>query len=147
MDFMKKNWAKCIIKVLTFLAGLFYLIALIQAPGTASIFKGHALAIAGILFFWGVTAYLICKMLNQDWAKWVLLCTGILGTVFAMASLIHVADIYSNITAIPTFTWFAPQFAFLVIFGLIPLVKGIAKVCCTGEKKKAPTKTTTATAK
>ena len=147
MEFLKKNWAKCTIAVLTFLAGLFYLIAIFQAPSGVKLFEGLAEYIAGLVFFWGVTAFLVSKLLGQNWAKWVLLGTGILGTTFAMAALIWAADTYNFLK---TFTWLAQYFAFLVIFGLIPLVKGIKKVCCHCDKhevKKAPAKTTTTTAK
>jgi len=138
MEFLKKNWAKITIAVLTFLAGLVYLIAFVQTTLAIRIFEYHAAWIAGIVFFWGVTAYLVCKMLDQDWAKWVLLGTGLVGTVFSVAYLIYALDTTGDFF---TTLGFSHAFTFLVVFGLIPLVKGIKKVvkCCCEEKAQKAT--------
>jgi len=159
MDFLKKNWSKITIATLMFLAGLVYIIALITSDAKKDIFKGDAASVAAIVFFWGMTAYLIAKMLDQDWAKYVLLGTGVIGTIFAGALLVHSLDALSKIPAAvrpSMFEWLVGgmtttgtglntrivplghAFTFLVIFGLVPLVRGINKVvkgCCGTEKK------------
>jgi len=145
MDFFKKNWSKLCIAVLAFLAGLVYVIALIQTNG-ANLFKAEAAWVTGIIFFFGVTAYLACKMLDQDWAKYVLLATGVLATVFATIFLVWTIDNPFGILGTTQLEFFANlayyhAFTILVVFGLIPLIKGLKKIICcscgcSGEKEK-----------
>jgi len=170
MDFLKKNWAKLAIAILMVLAALVYIVALIISDAPVHIFKQSAGTVAALVFFFGITAYLICKMLNQKWAKWILLGVGIVATVFGIAFLIYSFGEYSKVVdaykagneilsglGMPTnkipsvFEWLAGgvvigagtppavnvvahAFTFLVVFGLIPLVKGIKKVVTREEK-------------
>jgi len=141
MDFLKENWVKITIASLAFLAGLVYIIALVQTDAKVELFKGHAVWIAGLTFFFGLTAYLVCKLLEQDWAKYVLLGVGVIATIFAMAYLVHTIDTRPK-GIFSFFEWLAVSNAFtiLVVFGLIPLIKGVKKVLCcdcNGSEKKA----------
>ena len=146
MDFLKKNWSKIAISALLFLAGLVYVIALIQTDATIKPFEDHANLFAAVVFFWGMTAFFIAKMLEQDWAKYVLLAVGIIGTAFAVCGLINSLDGLNSMNKmlpaghkITVFEWFAAYHAFslLILFGLWPLIKGIKKLvgCCEGDKK------------
>jgi len=150
MEFLKKNWAKLAIAILMVLAGVVYIVALIVSDAPVHIFKQSAGTVAALVFFFGITAYMICKMLNQKWAKWILLGVGIVGTVFATAFLIWTIDNPFGITIpalgplgeiVPELSFFENlafrhSFTFLVVFGLIPLIKGIKKVV-SGDKKAA----------
>lgn len=142
MEFLKKNCAKIIIACLMILAGLIYIIALFQLDAKIELFKGHAILIAGIVFFLGSAAYLICSMFDEDksWAKYVLLGVGVIGTIFAGAYFIYtMGDLWKAYKALKM-TWFeylalTHTFTFLVIFGLIPLVNSLKKIFCPDEEK------------
>lgn len=150
MEFLKKNWSKLVISVLMFLAGLVYVIALFTTDATIKVFETHAAIAAAIVFFWGCVAYYVAKMLDQKWAKYVLLGVGVVATVFACAYLIYELDIWSDIPSKiggvsnpykpSMFEYLAGThaFTFLIVFGLIPLVKGVKKIlcCCCSEKKE-----------
>jgi len=135
MEFCKKYWAKITIAVLTFLAGLAYVIYLIATKGTVDLFRAQAVTVAAIVYLFGVTAYLSCKMLDQDWAKYILLGVGVVGTVFSALYMVHAFSGAGSFFDVLAGTH---ALTFLVVFGLIPLVKGIKKVigpcCCTAEK-------------
>ena len=147
MEFFKKNWAKLDIVILMILAGTVYIIALIQSTLPVNLFRQTAGSVAALVFFFGTAAYLICKMFNQNWPKWILLCVGVVATVFAVAFKIYVID-----TRPPVFTFFeylalTHACTFLVVFGLIPLVNGLSKVFMCGSKKKEKETTKPAPAK
>jgi len=123
------------------LTGVVYIIALIQTALPVHVFKQSAGSIAAIVFFFGMAAYLICTMFNKNWPKWILLCVGVVATVFAVAFKIYVLD-----TRPPVFTFFeylalTHACTFLVVFGLIPLVHGLSKCfICKEVTKPAPAK-------
>ena len=136
MEFIKKNWVKLTVATLLFLAGLVYLIYLCGTDMKIEVFKSSAFIIAGLVFFWGMTAYLIARMFDRSWAKYILLATGVVSTIFAACGLVHVIDTFGKLK-VSMFDYLATTHAFtlLVVFGLIPLIKG-AKKCCVCEKKE-----------
>lgn len=142
MEFVKNNWAKIVISCLMILAGIVYIIACFQMGGKFELFKGHALLIAAKVFFFGSAAYLICSMFDQDWAKWILLGVGIVGTVFAGAYFIYVMGDGWKVYKTLNMSWFeylamTHALTFLVVFGLFPLVHSIRKLCCGSKNEKA----------
>jgi len=144
MEFLKDNWAKIIISCLMLVAAAIYIIYLFHIDAKFHMFKEHAILIAGIAFFAGSAAYLICSMFDQDknWAKYILLGVGVVCTVFAGAYFIHIAIgdgwKFARAFGINWFEYLAltHAFTFLVVFGLIPLIHGIKKVCCGGVDTK-----------
>lgn len=144
MEFLKKNWSKLVISVLMFLAGLVYVIALFTTDDKIKVFEDHAAIAAAIVFFWGCVAYYVAKMLDQKWAKYVLLGVGVVATVFACAYLIYSIGLWDDYktlgskTSLIEYLAGTHAFTFLIVFGLIPLVKGVKKIlcCCCSEKKE-----------
>lgn len=139
MEFLKKNCARIIISCLLIVAGIVYIIALCQISGKFEMFKGHAILIAGIIFFFGMAAYLICRMFSETWPRWILLGVGIACTVFAGAYFIYTAmgDGWKAVKGLKI-SWFeylalTHAFTFLVIFGLIPLINSLKKILCPDD--------------
>ena len=89
MDFLKKNWAKLTLAVISFAGAILMLVPICMA-GTFKIWGGFQL-IGPMLFFIGTGTYLVLKMINDKTkaiGKFVLVATGLLVTLVMGLGLI-----------------------------------------------------------
>ena len=157
MDFIKKNWSKLAIATLTGVMAILMLVLMATAPSFDFVtFSG----IFGLfIFFAGTCAHCICKMFKhtKPFAMYVLATVGLLATIFLAIVWFDSFSGYKGLSAIPAayrssarwvanFGMFLP-FAYLVAFGLIPLINGVKKIVChffckeCCEEKKTPATT------
>lgn len=136
MEF-KKNWHKITAAVLLFIGAIFYFLPLLSIPA-GSKFPYVCMLLAGLVFFLGSATYTLCKMLDPQLSKWVLLSIGILGTVLMLINFIALLVSIESGMGFGLYyhglgEGLTPAITGLLIFGLLPLVKGIKKVvCCKG---------------
>ena len=154
MDF-KKNWAKITMAAIAGILGLLFLISVFVKlggePSGLDLVKGtHGfsnfafLYLVPALFFLGISAYMILKLLDMDYAKYVLVGVGALNLIFSLIWLIDMIDYITFSHSMMTL-FLAP----LVIYALFPLIKGIKKLMCAcdQEEKAAPRAASTSAAK
>ena len=159
MEFLKKNWGKLTIAILSLIGFILMLIATISLADLAPKFKFASACqyLGPMIFFLGIAVYYACKMLDQkSIAKWVLLGTGAVVTLLLVIGMFGDLTLYGGkvfdgfkkpygsfkLGSILAF----PYLGQLIVFGLMPLVKGIAQVVhCDSQKSKpaAAAKTTT----
>ena len=165
MDFLKKNWSRIVVAALNFLGFILIFIALIclmDSFGSTATFTTACQLIGPMVFFLGTAVYIVCKLIDQkSIAKWVLLGTGAIATVFMFVGLfgyssagiypVRLFDTFKSSFRLGALALF-PYFCQLIVFGLIPLVRGIAKVTCCGccgkdKQTKKPAQPVTAQVK
>jgi len=128
MEFWRNNWARLVIAVLLAGAGVVYIVALAQSTAPVHIFRQTAGQFTALVFLFGFATFLVCRMFSETWPKWILLCVGVLTTIFAVAFKIYVLG---NIPrAFTAFEYLALTHAclFLVVLGLMPLIHGLSKI-------------------
>lgn len=124
MDFLKKNWVKLTLALVSLVGLILAIILLTDIPSGAP-FMAIAYIIGYMVFFLGMLCYFIAKMMNYDKvAAGILLLFGFLTTLFFVLTLIEVSgDEFSH--RIITF----PIIIQLLAFGLFPLIRGINEFC------------------
>jgi len=86
MEYIKKNWARIVLAVISFVGAMLMLVPLFTTPSFN--FIGASQIIGAVLFFLGIAAYYILKALNKDnrgvkLAQAItLLSTGLLSLIF-----------------------------------------------------------------
>jgi len=156
MDF-KKNWAKLAMAAIAGILGLLFLISIFVSDSTMAAlglvkmsgldvvknsFAGFSMFyLIPALFFLGTCAYILLKLFDMDYAKYILLGVGALNLILFVISLID-SGTFPGISNVELFTRWAP----LVIFALFPLIKGISKVCCADEAPAAKASSSRSTA-
>jgi len=151
--FIKKNWLVLSIIALTFAGFIFSIINVsttgILHPAVRPNFMGGAINVAYMLFFLGVTLYLVCGLLNisKRVRALIILATGVAVTVFMTLGLIHVIDNWEEAFAIlrmqgnpPVESEWSRFIIFpvviqLFVFGLFPLLFGLQRFFKAGQEK------------
>ena len=158
MSFLKNSWGKIVIACLTGTAAVLFFIAMITAPEVKflntpsfslvtqfSVLPSFCLFFSIFIFFAGTTSYLICKLFGPTrlFSKYILLVTGLIATVFLTIVLIDsfslIKDVNDNKTLLNIANsydktlWTANFYIYaylaqLIVFGLIPLIRGIHQV-------------------
>ena len=127
MEFLRKQWTKIILIVLS-LAGLVLMLINIFTMGTQDItptFMAQTIYIGYITFFIGTIGFMVCRMLDfvvsRTVCAWILAATGLVTTVFMTLALIHAIDLGGRFVIFPVV-------AQLVVFGLFPLLVGVNRL-------------------
>jgi len=136
---LKKDFAQMTLACLYFVAAVLVLLIVIPLIGDVS-FVLLTTYLGIFIFFVGMTDVLVCKLFGKkNIAGLMLFITGVVVSILLCIAFFHAL---SNIP--PSSPWLSglqrfgrvfESFAFLVAFGLTPLVFGIKKVFCQGRIK------------
>ena len=143
----KKAWAKMLIACLCFTAMVLLIVVMIlnnqfgEYTGTGNVYIlsfftfSQMLATIGMtVFFAGMTAVMICKIMGEDLmrlvASWILLGTGVITTLlFILYFALNVGDWSDALAGRQVFHQIVISVvAPMIVFGLIPIVRGIKKL-------------------
>jgi len=149
MDFVKKNWANILMATLSLVGAIFaivYLAALSDIfDGESNSFQMMSNAIGFMIFFLGLLAFFVCKMLpvSKKITAAILMATGLLASIFLIIFLAELADSTSDWPSSMSSERNAqimPALVYLFAFGLLPLVAGAKMLCACFCKKDADAK-------
>ena len=140
MEFLKKNWAKLAVATVTGVGAILYFILLVTAPAGASL-ANIASLLGPFFFFTGMTMYIIMSLFGNSMVKKIAALTlalfGLLATIFMIILLVEACDVSAGATGFDKNINVFPVVGMLFVFGLIPLIRGVQKVCksCCGKNQ------------
>jgi len=147
MEFLKRNWAALTLAIVSAVGLLLAILALaLNGDILGDLDFGAYSAVIGImLFFLGMCAYFVCKMLGVCGRvrAIILIVTGVLAAVFTFITVIEIATVYSDVpsalrpSGVRSFLmlqWIL-VLALTFVMGVFPIVKGIKKLCGSCKKK------------
>ena len=150
MDFLKENWVKLTIAIVSFVVAIFFALSLVvDVMGLTELERAARMGmytpmllstLAGLLFFTMVTVYCVLKMLGKEkWGKFEMLGVGALNLILLVVASIIAggSDWATFIGAHPGFashTETAGTFMTIAVFAIFPLVFGLKRVFCKEEK-------------
>ena len=139
---IKKDWNKLAVAIITGIFGLLFFIAIFAETefmiGKISGLKALESSFSSFAIFWliptvfffGMCAFSVLKLLKKDFAKYVILAVGALNVLLYIIVLID--DGFPGFGVFELYMSWMP----IVVLAVLPLIKGLKKVLCCDCKEK-----------
>ncbi|MDR0384212.1 MAG: hypothetical protein LBH47_02740 [Christensenellaceae bacterium] len=140
MEFLKKNWTKLVYAIIFLVGGVFTIMALTSNAFKAfeynqDMYNAYLYAFIGFtVYFLGSFVIVLLKMFAKEYAKYGHILVGLVNTVLFIMSMITFGKILSGEFADNLVSALPYVLAPLLIFGLMPLIKGIKKLLVSEVK-------------